>query len=142
MNETKNTVERRKRGTPETLRLRSITPALTVADLDASLAWYGDVVGFLIGEKWERDGKVVGAELIAGGTRMVLSQDDWSKGKDRSKGQGFRLHLATAQDVDELAAAIQERGGKLASEPADMPWGNRAFDLVDPDGFSLTISSA
>ena len=136
------TTERRNRGTPETVRLRSITPALTVNDLEKSLAWYGEVVGFLIGEKWEREGKVVGAELIAGGTRIILSQDDWAKGKDRPKGQGFRLHLATAQDVDEIAAAIQERGGKLASEPADMPWGNRAFDLVDPDGFQLTISSA
>jgi len=27
--------------------------------------------------------------------------------------------------------AIKGRGGQLASEPADMPWGVRAFDLVD-----------
>ena len=40
-----------------------------------------------------------------------------------------------------LAGAIRERGGTLASEPADMPWGARAFDLVDPDGFRLTITS-
>lgn len=134
--------ERRKRGTPETLRLRSITPALTVNDLAASLAWYGDVVGFLVGEKWERDGQVVGAELVAGGTRIVLNQDDWAKGRDRAKGEGFRLHLATAQSVDDIAAAIQERGGTLAAEPYDRRRGGRALDLVDPDGYRITISSA
>jgi predicted enzyme related to lactoylglutathione lyase len=37
--------------------------------------------------------------------------------------------------------AIKGRGGQLASEPADMPGGVRAFDLVDSDGFLLTISS-
>ena len=133
--------ERRKRGAPESLRLRSISPAITVNDLQKSIAWYSDVVGFVVGEKWERDGQLSGVELMAGATRLMLGQDDWAKGKDRKKGQGFRLHLATAQDVDALAAAIKERGGTLATEPADMPWGTRAFDLVDPDGFALTISS-
>ena len=133
--------ERRKRGSPETLRLRSISAGITVNDLQKSIAWYSDVVGFVVGEKWERDGQLRGVELLAGATRLMLGQDDWAKGKDRKKGQGLRLHLSTAQDVDELAAAIKQRGGTLASEPADMPWGTRAFDLVDPDGFALTISS-
>ena len=53
----------------------------------------------------------------------------------------MRIYIATAQDVDGVANAIKERGGKLASEPSDMPWGVRAFDLVDPDGFLLTIAS-
>jgi hypothetical protein len=28
----------------------------------------------------------------------------------------------------------------LGSEPADMPWGGRAFWSVDPDGFAIAIS--
>ena len=48
--------------------------------------------------------------------------------------------LTTAQNVDDLAARIKERGGTLASEPAD-GFGGRAFRLVDPDGFRLVISS-
>jgi uncharacterized glyoxalase superfamily protein PhnB len=134
--------ERRKRGSPETLRLRSISAGITVNDLQKSIAWYRDVVGFVIGEKWDRDGELTGLELLAGATRLKIGQDDWAKGKDRKKGLGMRLHLSTAQDIDELAAAIKERGGTLATEPTDMPWGTRAFDLVDPDGIALTISSA
>ncbi len=42
--------------TSETLDLRSIQPALTVADIDTSLAWYRDVVGFQVGETFESDG--------------------------------------------------------------------------------------
>ena len=126
---------------PESLRLRSISPGLTVNDLDASLGWYRDVLGFTVGELWEQDGKVLGAELIAGSARMMIGQDDWAKGRDRVKGVGMRLHLATAQDIDTIAAGIKERGGTLDSEPEDMPWGTRSFSVTDPDGFLITFSS-
>ena len=134
-------LDRRDHSDLEHLRLRSISPALTVGDIDASLAWYRDVVGFHVKETWEHEGKVGGVSLVAGAAHLILAQDDWAKGRDRAKGEGFRLHLATSDDVDEIAAKIEERGGTLEVQPADMPWGARAFSLVDPDGFKLTISS-
>jgi uncharacterized glyoxalase superfamily protein PhnB len=127
------------RRTPETLRIRSVAPALTVNNLQASLAWYRDIIGFVVGEEWKHDGELRGVSLKAGSAELYLAQDDWAMGRDRKKGEGFRLHLGTAQDVDQLAAEIKKRGGALASEPADMPWGVRAFTLVDPDGFKLSI---
>jgi uncharacterized glyoxalase superfamily protein PhnB len=131
-----------KRRLPETLRFRSVSPGLTVNDLQKSIAWYRDVAGFYVGEMWKApDGTVRGAEIMAGAARFYLGQDDWAKGRDRKKGEGFRLNLTTAQSVDEIATGIKQRGGKLDSEPADMPWGSRAFALTDPDGFKLTISS-
>ena len=139
--ETQVPVPDRRGGGPETLRLSSIAPAITANDLEASLAWYCDVVGFTLGEKFEHEGEVRGASLVAGAARLMLSKEDWAKGRDRVKGQGLRLYLSTTQAVDDVAAAIRSRGGELASEPADMPWGARSFDLVDPDGFLLTIST-
>jgi uncharacterized glyoxalase superfamily protein PhnB len=132
---------KRTRKKPETLRLRSVGPSLTVGNLQASLAWYRDVLGFTLEETWEHQGKVAGVSVKAGSVHIVLNQDDWARGRDRVKGEGFRLYFNTSQDVDEIAAGIRARGGKLASEPADMPWGTRSFTLVDPDGFKLTISS-
>jgi len=137
----KTTVKKTARKKPETLRLRDVSPSLTVNDLQASIAWYRDIVGFTLGDTWERDGKVAGAELIAGSATINLSQDDWAKGRNRSKGEGFRLYLHTAQDINVIAAKIKVAGGTLASEPANQPWGSRTFDLVDPDGYKLTISS-
>jgi len=130
-----------KRKHPETLRLRSVAAGLTVNDLRKSVAWYRDVLGFVVGEEWKRDGVVTGYELLAGAARFFLGQDDWAKGRDRVKGVGFRLHLATAQNVDEIAANAKKMGGRLDSEPETMPWGARAFAITDPDGFKLTISS-
>ena len=125
----------------ETLDLLDIRPALTATDLDASLAWYRDVVGFEVQQTYERDGKVGAASLQAGSARLLLVQDDGAKGLDRQKGEGFRLHMATADDVDAIAAGIEERGGTLESPPVDTPFGTRAFSLEDPDGFKVTIST-
>jgi uncharacterized glyoxalase superfamily protein PhnB len=121
------------------LRMTEVSPSFTANDLEKSIAWYRDVVGFVVGERWEREGKLVGCELRAGSVSLMLGQDDWKKGRDRAKGQGVRLYCGTTQDVDALARQIRERGGKLDSEPADQPWGSRDFSLSDPDGFKITI---
>jgi uncharacterized glyoxalase superfamily protein PhnB len=131
----------RERKQPETLRLRGAAPSFTVNDVEKSLAWYRDVLGFVVKDRWEHDGKLAGVELAAGGVTFMLGQDDWKKGKNRVKGEGFRIFCTTAQDVDELAERIKGRGGKLDQEPRDEPWGVRDFAVVDPDGFKITIST-
>jgi len=135
------TSSRSARATPESFRARSMSVSLTVKDLETSLEWYRDIVGFAVDQRYEREGKLMSVALKAGAVRILINQDDGAKGMDRVKGEGFSLHFTTAQDVDRIAAGIKERGGTLASDPADMPWGPRAFRLVDPDGFKLAISS-
>jgi uncharacterized glyoxalase superfamily protein PhnB len=121
------------------LSLRSVGPSFTVDDVEKSLEWYRDVLGFAVGQRWEDGGKLLGVEVTAGPVVFMMTQDDWKKGRDRKKGEGFRLYCDTDQDVDQLAARIKERGGRLAQEPQDQEWGSRAFTVEDPDGFKITI---
>jgi catechol 2,3-dioxygenase-like lactoylglutathione lyase family enzyme len=132
----------RRGNTPfEKLRLRSIAPSLTVDDLEKSLAFYEGVLGFHVKERWIHEGKLAGVELVAGVVSVYLGQDDWKKGKDRVKGEGFRIYCTTVQDVDALAAQIKSRGGQLLEEPKTQSWGTRDFAVADPDGFKITFSS-
>jgi uncharacterized glyoxalase superfamily protein PhnB len=142
----KRTAARRKpalhaRRQPESLRLRSASPSFTVNNIQKSLAFYRDVLGFTVKERWEKDGALQGVELLAGRVTFWLGEDDWQKGRDRVKGQGFRMYCGTSQDVDTLARQIRERGGTLAEGPKDQPWGGRDFAVVDPDGFKITFAS-
>jgi catechol 2,3-dioxygenase-like lactoylglutathione lyase family enzyme len=121
------------------LVLTSIGPSFTVADVEKSIAWYRDVLGFTVGERWEHEGKLLGAELKAGQVSVYLSQDDWKKGRDRAKGEGFRVHCETGQDIDSIVERIRARGGTLLQEPSD-EWGSRHFAIADPDGFKITIA--
>jgi lactoylglutathione lyase len=116
--------------------------ALTVRDLERSLAWYRDVLGFLVEKRHERNGQLVAVSIKAGRVELLLGLDDGAKGWDRQKGEGLSLQFTTMQSVDGLADRIRASGGVLHTEPTDTPWGARVFRVVDPDGFKLVFSSA
>lgn len=122
--------------------LTSAATGLTANDVKATMAWYCDVLGFSVKQRWEQNGVLHGGELVAGDASIYVGQDDWKKGRDRVKGEGVRLYLQlkTVKDVDRYAADIVARGGTLASEPHD-EWGIRSFNLEDPTGFKITVSS-
>ena len=130
-----------KRASPETFRGRELSVSLTVDDLQQSLAWYRDVVGFMVASTHQRGGQLIAFSLKAGNVRILIGQDDGAKGLNRVKGEGFSIFITTVQNIDEVAARIRERGGTLELEPTDVPWGARMFRLRDPDGFRITISS-
>ncbi|HXA19618.1 MAG TPA: VOC family protein [Thermoanaerobaculia bacterium] len=122
------------------LRLTSASPSFTVNDIEKSMVWYRDVLGFTIGERWEDGGKLLGAEMAAGDVSFMIGQDDWKKGRDRVKGVGVRMYCTTDQDIDKLAARIKANGGTLAQEPKDTQWGTRELSIDDPDGYKITIA--
>ncbi len=84
---------------------------------------------------------MLGVSLRAGDARVHLSQDDWKKGRDRQKGVGIRLFIGTKQNIDEIAARAKKAGVKLDSEPHDTEWKTRAFEVTEPSGFKITVSS-
>ena len=126
--------------TQETLQVRSIVPSFTVDDLRKSITFY-EGLGFSVEERWEENGALQGVMLRAGDHRIGLSQDDWKKGRDRKKGVGMRVFIGTTQNVDEIAARAKRAGIKLDAEPHDTEWKSRAFEVTDPSGFLLTIST-
>ncbi|MEO8587562.1 MAG: VOC family protein [Acidobacteriota bacterium] len=130
----------RKKAASARLAIADVSPGITANDLMKSLSWYTDVVGFIVEERWMKDGVVGGVSLRAGKTTFMLGQDDWKKGRDRKKGEGFRLYCTTTQDIDVLAKKIESRGGTLDQQPTDQPWGMRDIALTDPDGFKITIA--
>ena len=130
-----------KRAEAESFFGRALQASLTVKDLQKSLIWYRDVVGFAVDRRIEREGKLRAVTLKAGNVRLAIGQDDGAKGWDRVKGEGFSLQITTDQNIDAIASRIKEHGGTLDTEPADMPWGARMFRLRDPDGFRLAIST-
>ena len=126
--------------TQEALQISAIVPNLTVDDLQKSITFY-EALGFTIDERWEDKGTLLGVMLRAGTNQIGLSQDDWKKGRDRQKGIGVRLSMSTTQNVDEIAVRARSAGIPLKSEPHDTEWKSRAFELIDPSGFLLTIFS-
>jgi uncharacterized glyoxalase superfamily protein PhnB len=126
--------------TQDVTQISAFVPSLTVDDLQKSISFY-EALGFTIDERWEDKGALLGVMMRAGRTEIGLSQDDWKKGRDRQKGIGVRLSILTTGHVDEIAKRAKDAGVTLKSEPQDTEWKSRAFEVVDPSGFLLTIYS-
>jgi uncharacterized glyoxalase superfamily protein PhnB len=123
-----------------TLHATGVMPSLTVNRIDESLNFFSRL-GFEVQEKWEEGGTLVGAMMKAGDAQLGLSQDDGKKGRDRMKGVGMRIYIEAKDNIDEVASRAKAAGIKLKSEPHTTEWGSRAFDVQEPSGFLLTISS-
>src|SRR5687767_12793711 len=119
---------------------RGVMPSLTVNNLQQSLDFFSGL-GFEVEDRWEVDGKMLGAMLKAGDARLGLSQDDGKKGLNRQKGVGMRIYIEAADDIDQVAARAKASGISLTREPHDTEWGTRAFEVTEPSGFLLTIGS-
>ena len=126
--------------TESMLQAKTVSPSLTVNDVQQSLRLF-EGLGFAVEERWEEQGKLLGVMMRAGDARIGLTQDDWQKGRDRQKGVGLRIYIGTKQNVDEIASRARTAGVKLDSEPHDTEWKTRAFDVTEPSGFKITITS-
>ena len=126
--------------TIDELQATSIVPGITVDDLQQSIAFFQGL-GFAIEERWEDGGTLLGVMLRAGTSRIGLNQDDWKKGRDRTKGIGMRIYVSTKQDIDQIAGRAKQAGLTLDTEPHDTDYGGRAFEITEPSGFKLTIST-
>ena len=123
-----------------TLQGTSIMPSLTVNNLADSEKFF-TALGFEIEDRWEDNGKLMGLMLKGGNARLGLAQDDGKKGTNRVKGVGVRIYIEANGDINAVAARAKAAGVTLTKEPEDTEWGTRAFDVTEPSGFLITISS-
>ena len=111
---------------------------LSVADIDRSIAFYRDVLGFDVRSLPGGDGVRAVAEAVQGPARIQLGTQDRafdSTGKLRPRGSAILFF-----EVDDVAAmrdASRARGRK-PSELEKVNWIKmRMFEIRDPDGHAL-----
>lgn len=116
---------------------------LMVTDLDASTAFYRDVLG--LDTDTVTEGNV---EFATGDCTLVLESDFEQDildafglkepGDDRGRGVIVAVEVA---DVDETHRRAKEAGADVQMEPRDVDWGRRMAILADPDGYAVEVSA-
>ena len=119
-------------------RLTGVSPVLLVADLERSLAFYGDGLGFdcqRFGEPPDfavvkRDDAILLLALAAETERLVphwhIVEKMWNA-------------YIRVEDVDALYAEVQARGTEIDYSIYDAPHGFREFGVTDPDGYDIAF---
>jgi uncharacterized glyoxalase superfamily protein PhnB len=122
-----------------------LSPILAVADIDASVAFYTRTLGFEHGFSMpDDDGKTSFASVSLGEAEILLGVlEGFVAPEDRHKrGIGFQIYinLPADMDIDALYAQAKEQGANITKEIATRDWGERAFTLLDPDGYNLMFA--
>ena len=107
----------------------SIIPIFHVKDVEASLSFYTDVLGFVQSFRY---GTYAGLKIGECEIHICPPDDD---GSSTGGGEAYII----CDEVDDYFARIVSAGAKPKSEPADRMYGMRDFSVVDPDGNELSF---
>jgi catechol 2,3-dioxygenase-like lactoylglutathione lyase family enzyme len=112
-------------------------PVLHVADVDASLRFYVDRLGFTSPWRYDEDGKAYVAQVARQGCALILA-DAWPE--KIGKGLMFislnvepATHEAAVAALDALRAELERKGVPVK----EGSWGYRILVVDDPDGNQL-----
>jgi catechol 2,3-dioxygenase-like lactoylglutathione lyase family enzyme len=119
------------------MKYRSSVPVIATADLQATVAYYTQVLGFsehfIFGEPpayagVERDGVLL---YIAHDERLATTLKSSSLHPDV---------FLWVHDVDTVFDEHKRRGARIVEEIADRPWDVRQYVIEDPNGYHLKIA--
>lgn len=111
---------------------------LEVANLDASIAFYRDLLGLKLKSK-----RGDFATLEAGRTGVDLWSKRWDWEAPRQKGERQGLGIYPHLKVDDVSALVKrarQAGYKIIQEPKWHLYGTEAF-IADPDGYIWALIS-
>ena len=111
--------------------MHEVVPTLRIAKLAGSEAFYVGALGFHIDWQHADDAGARFAQLSREGMLLYLSER-------AADGAGRGLVHLYVPNVDAWHVEFFERGVD-APLPQDMPWGNREFRVLDPDGNQLCV---
>ena len=115
-------------------RLTSLAPQFLVDDLERTIAYYRDVLGFAFGEPW--------AGFYAIGQRDGLELHFKQAPKNLAERQHRRdnEHLDASAGVEGIEAFYTiclANGAKILKPLTSTAWGTKDFYIEDPDGYII-----
>ena len=106
---------------PSRVKLGSAVPIFRVENLEASIAYYVERLGFRV--EWRSDPL---ASVVRDRMSIMLSEGD--------QGHAGTWVWVAVGNVDELWDELRARGARLRHPPTNYDWGSRECQVTDPDG--------
>lgn len=109
--------------------------ALATNAFDDVVSFYGQALGFLVVEQWDRP-RGRGRRFDLGGGLRLEILDNAREPKPMRLDQSERVHVVV--EVDDIEATW-EGLSVPAPYPMNTSWGARLFQIQDPDGVPVTF---
>ena len=125
------------------MKLESLTPNLVVADIDRSIAFYRDLLGFTLSRTAPAEAPFAFAWMTRDGVNVFLNSLEAVRAEspalvERPLGGTLTLFIVL-EGIDALYARAQT-AASLMMPLKVQPYGMREFAIADPDGYVLTFA--
>jgi catechol 2,3-dioxygenase-like lactoylglutathione lyase family enzyme len=114
-------------GSQEASMMHNSVPIMTVRDIQQSLEYYRDKLGFDLAFEYGKPTYYAG--VCSGEVQLHLVA-----GHRTTRQPGNGAVSIFVDDVDALHAELQKRGARILKAPANYDYGLRDFDVADLDG--------
>ncbi len=121
-------------------------PTLTVQNVETSLAFYSERLGFRK-DMVEKDdtGTTFLGSVEVGETVIMFESPPAEARMEPNHGQRsgvtLTICLSATEDLDALYGRLRAEGVNICAPIGDRPWGNRDFTVQDPDGYRVVLAS-
>jgi PhnB protein len=118
-----------------------VLPHLVYDDVGAAIGWLTDVFGFT-----ERTtARHTDAAGTIGRTQMEIADSLITIGQpsihaDSPSGGVSSMLYVYVDDVDDHYRRTRAAGAAIVTEPADRPWGDRVYQVTDPEGHQWSFA--
>jgi len=115
-----------------------VTPVLTVADVRAAVAWYGEVFGFV---EHVRIGEGHRAQLgLPDAPAAELVVAEVRPGRRTPEGERSHQVMLKVEDVAAVVESAVARGARVVDEQHDWEYGERQATVDDPFGHQWVLN--
>ncbi len=120
-----------------------IMPMLSVKDVDASVQFYTEKLGFKTSVLMKgASGEHVFAIVQLGQAHLGLGAilEEHNIPEPRGAGVSFMVYVPEDTDIDAHYEAVKAKGVPIAEAIKTEYWGDRVYSVKDPDGYHLTMT--
>jgi lactoylglutathione lyase len=124
------------------MSFREPFPILYARDVEQSVVFYCDALGFEVAFRWPADGALEYAYLRLGETGIGIANGSVVQGigvPESHAPRRFELCVYT-DDADAAAERLRSFGARELMAPTDQPWGERLCYFEDPNGNPIHIT--
>lgn len=105
-------------------------------DFERSTAFYGDLLGFAVAERWVGpDGR---GTLFSASSAGVIEIFENSPEHPSAPPTGVKVAVEV-DDADLLFERVAKAGVEIVDPIGERPWGHRNFEILDPSGLHLVF---
>ncbi len=128
-------------------QLKSITPLLQVADLEASIEFYTRKLGFVKHHQEEGGFAILERDECSLFLAQKQTKVDLRNATARAKPDGYASYdffvMCTPGTVDGLLKECRDAKATIPAAydngPVNRPYGIRDFNVIDPDGYDIVF---